>query len=359
MRVRGVLSLWGGACSGGVVCSALRAWCGVLAWVAGCASPAPGADVTDARDVAAMGDAAALDAQPEDAGDTGADAGGADADTADAGTLPACGACGDYGAVRVSGRWQRMVLGEVSGLAASAAHPGIFWAHNDSGDSARVFAVTAEGAIRGEYTAQGAGAVDWEDIAVAPCPGSGRSCVVVADVGDNAVARASVELYRFEEPAVIEAAGTVTVTRFRVRYPMGPMNCEALVVDRRDGARALLLEKTTRAPRLVQVDLSARDGGEASAVELGTIPTFAGALVTGADAHPCAPAMLVRTYDAAYELRAEGDAGAGLEAIARGSRRVVPSANELQGEAIAYLHDGRGYVTATEVQTLISTTRCR
>ena len=109
-------------------------------------------------------------------------------------------------------------------------------ATNDSGDAPRVVAVTAAGAFRAEYAVQGAAAVDWEDIAVAPCPGSGRSCVVVADVGDNAVARSSVQLYRFEEPATPEATGTVTATRFRLRYPMGPLNFEAPRGDKHAGA---------------------------------------------------------------------------------------------------------------------------
>jgi hypothetical protein len=336
MRTRHV-ALWLALCS-----SSLNA-CGAPALVMDGGDPADGAAIDGAVD----SDAPTADVAAQTEGGPSADGG-----------VASCGSCADYSEPAVSGRWRRAVINELSGLAASAIHPGIFWAHNDSGDRARLFAVTLDGVIQGEYAIDNAAANDWEDIAVAPCAGGVGSCIVVGDVGDNPSTRVDVDLYRVREPAVLEPMGALTATRFRVRYPGGPMNCEALVVDRRDGASALLIEKTTRAPRLVRVSLAEAMGGDVMGEELGTIATFSGQLVTAADAHPCASAMLVRTYDALYELRA--GAGASLQAMAMGTRAVVSSANELQGEAVAYFADGRGYVTGTEgMNSLISTFRCR
>ncbi|HHH30426.1 MAG TPA: hypothetical protein ENK57_19085, partial [Polyangiaceae bacterium] len=42
-------------------------------------------------------------------------------------------------------------LNEISGLAPSAIHEGMYWAHNDSGDVPRLFLLDADGTLSGEY----------------------------------------------------------------------------------------------------------------------------------------------------------------------------------------------------------------
>ena len=59
---------------------------------------------------------------------------------------------------------------ELSGISASRRTDGVWWVHNDSGDSARVFAVGTDGRDLGEFDLAGTAAVDWEDIAVGPGP---------------------------------------------------------------------------------------------------------------------------------------------------------------------------------------------
>src|SRR4029453_18052009 len=63
---------------------------------------------------------------------------------------------------------------EASGLANSGNNPGIYWTHNDSGDSARFFAVDGStGGVAAAYELVGASAVDWEDMALGPGPVAG------------------------------------------------------------------------------------------------------------------------------------------------------------------------------------------
>src|SRR4051812_14329684 len=62
---------------------------------------------------------------------------------------------------------------ELSGLSASRLTADVYWVHNDSGDSARIFAVRNDGADLGAYSLSGATAIDWEDIAVGPGPTAG------------------------------------------------------------------------------------------------------------------------------------------------------------------------------------------
>src|SRR2546427_279731 len=76
-------------------------------------------------------------------------------------------------------------LFEASGIAVSRAHPGVLWTHNDSGDSATVYAITLAGNLLATYRVPGATAVDWEDIALGPCPEHAGRCLFIADTGDN------------------------------------------------------------------------------------------------------------------------------------------------------------------------------
>jgi hypothetical protein len=119
-------------------------------------------------------------------------------------------------------------LPEASGVAASRRTPGLFWAHNDSGDPL-IFGIDSEGAIKSRVRVTGADVDDWEDIAVGPCPQG--SCVYIADIGDNSGTRKHITLYRVVEPAPGDAA-TSRVEAFQAVYPDGPHDAEALFVSR-------------------------------------------------------------------------------------------------------------------------------
>ena len=72
------------------------------------------------------------------------------------------------------GRLLNKAMNEISGIAASGIDPGIYYVHNDSGDTSRFFAITADGKLRTTiyYKANGStnGVYDCEDIAVGPGP---------------------------------------------------------------------------------------------------------------------------------------------------------------------------------------------
>jgi hypothetical protein len=55
-------------------------------------------------------------------------------------------------------------IDESSGLGTSSYGDGIVYTHNDSGDTARFFAVNSSGATVAIYTLKGATAHDWEDM---------------------------------------------------------------------------------------------------------------------------------------------------------------------------------------------------
>src|ERR1700761_2174023 len=90
----------------------------------------------------------------------------------------------------ITGKLQDKELNEVSGIAASAIHKDIYYIHNDSGDTSRIFSIDPTGKIhatiyfKGDPT-QMLGVVDCEDIAAGPGPEPGKSYVYVGDIGDN------------------------------------------------------------------------------------------------------------------------------------------------------------------------------
>jgi hypothetical protein len=133
---------------------------------------------------------------------------------------------------RISGGLIRLQdLPEASGIAASRRTPGVFWAHNDSGDPV-LFAIDQQGSVKGRVRVTGARVDDWEDIAVGPCPQG--TCVYIADIGDNGARRKHVTLYRVPEPAPGDAA-TANAEAFNASYPDGPHDAESLFVTRDSG----------------------------------------------------------------------------------------------------------------------------
>jgi hypothetical protein len=127
-------------------------------------------------------------------------------------------------------------LTEVSGIHAGVRNPGVWWVHNDSGDTARVFALDHTGATRGEYAFSGVTALDWEDLTVVPGSQPGSGIIYAGDIGDNGHGRNEIRLFRVAEPAVPMSGPRVTealsgVETLHLTYPDGPHDAEAFVID--------------------------------------------------------------------------------------------------------------------------------
>jgi hypothetical protein len=239
-------------------------------------------------------------------------------------------------------------VNELSGLAASRKHPGILYAHNDSGDTPRVFAMDEKGTVVSEIRLDGASSWDWEDISVGPCPAG--SCLYVADTGDGSNARDHYTIYRLPEPAALPSGG-VTVSsfeRFHFVYPDdgGRHNSEALMVHPVSGRMFVIIKMGGR-PSLYEMPQPLVPDERKTLRHLGVLALpAADSIVTGAALHPCRNRMLVRTVDGLYELSAPGTA---TEALLTATPVKVPfAAQEPQGEAVTYGLDGRRYLTSSE-----------
>jgi hypothetical protein len=143
----------------------------------------------------------------------------------------------------VTGRVRIPGVDELSGLVASRRRAGIWWSHEDSGAGPVLWALRGDGSPAGRWDVAGAGAVDWEDIAAGPGP-DGQPVLYVADIGDNAGSRASIDVYRVPEPGP-GSGTTAPAARLALRYPDGAHDAEALLVDPRRGTLVVVTKGLT------------------------------------------------------------------------------------------------------------------
>lgn len=120
---------------------------------------------------------------------------------------------------------------ESSGIAASRAHKGIYWTHNDSDDGPYVYAVNSRtGKTVARITLQGVDPRDVEAISAGP-----DGDVYVGDIGDNLGGEwPEVWIHRFREPEKLQDQ-TVDTTNYTVRYADGPRDAESMMVHPRTG----------------------------------------------------------------------------------------------------------------------------
>jgi hypothetical protein len=238
-------------------------------------------------------------------------------------------------------------LPELSGFAASRVHPGIFWAHNDSGNVLAIYAMRADGTIAATVPLRGVTARDPEDIAVGPCgPGSPRSCIYLADIGDNGSRRQSVQILKMVEPERLDAAPLIpTILPFR--YAGGPRNAEALIVDPVSARVFVITKNVLSLGDVFRVDgLGGRQGGTAVRIRTLRAPREYDAATTAASAHPSGERLLIRTYTRVWELRSPG--ARSFEDVLDAEPVFAPAAHQPQGEAISYTFDGRDYLLGGE-----------
>jgi hypothetical protein len=224
----------------------------------------------------------------------------------------------------------------------SRQHPGILWTHNDSGDKPRVYAINLAGDLLAVFNVAGARAVDWEDIALAPCPARPGACLYIADTGDNSERRKSVSIYVVPEPDPTgryptDSLETEPAREIRFRYPDGPHDTEAIYVD--PSGEMNLITKG-RSGAILRFTVSPRDLARDSSVAtlidtLSITPVRTlGRWVSGAAISPSGRRVVIRTYSELYFFTREP----GRKLQADGYPCWLGAA-EPQGEAVDFLDE--------------------
>ncbi len=261
---------------------------------------------------------------------------------------------------RANGTVSSPKLIEISGLAASQSHPGVIWAHNDSGNRPAVFAVGPDGADLGSFPLLGVAGVDIEDMALVD------GTIYLADIGDNDEIRTDVAVYRFDEPDPGGSDRIDNVEVLRFRYPDRAHDAEAMLVDPISGEIVIIDKQFQFAPRGTAGPLAAAAASIFVAapplvthqvIELRAAGTVAldvlndigsgesppgtigqlglGGLATGADIRPDGRVIALRTYATVWLFDRPPDSTV-TQALA-GTPCETPSRPEAQGEAVAFL----------------------
>jgi hypothetical protein len=249
------------------------------------------------------------------------------------------------GAPKLVGNITAAALDEISGIVDCHAIANVFWVHNDSGDAARFYSITHQGALLGTHTLSSASAQDWEDMAIGPHPGGGHY-LYLADIGDNApFNRASIRIYRTAEPATTASASIpqANYATAILQYPAGARNAEAFLVDPLTSEMFIIIKGATS--EIYSAPASAFGAASTNLVARGVL---GGSLtgVTAADISPDGRHIVVRGYSAARQYeRAEGQS---LADALHAAGSAFTLGNEAQGEAIGWAADGVNFYTTSE-----------
>lgn len=230
-------------------------------------------------------------------------------------------------------------LVEVSGIAVGTN--GAIWAHNDSGNQARLWALDPSGSVLGSL-AVGAQNVDWEDMSVASSP-NGRVFLYLADIGDNLSLRSSVTIHRFEEPSALDG-DVEELESLVVRYPGGSVDAEAFFVDPSSGDSFIVTKTPTGRSSLLRIPVGAWSNPSVEAEHVAMIDLGVLSFVTAGAISSDGSTIALRTYRSVWLWERHGD-----EPVADAMGLApceAPSPTEPQGEALAF--DGNDLLSVSE-----------
>jgi len=247
-------------------------------------------------------------------------------------------------------------LNETSGLAASVANPGLYYVHNDSGDTSRFFAISPDGHLKGMFYFNGEpglspfGVRDCEDIAVGPGPQPGASYVYVGDIGDNNAQRPLITIYRIKEPAVSSGGqpAHVEAEPLYLKYPDGPRDAETLMVDS-IGKLLYIISKREDTVHVYTTPLNFKTNDTLELKKQAQV-FFDGSgqfkWITAGDISRDGQEVLLKSYTQVYYWRRS--AGEAIWQTLLRKPQLLPYTVEPQGEAIGFTTDGKGYYTVSE-----------
>lgn len=247
---------------------------------------------------------------------------------------------------------------EASGIVASRKQP-YLWVHNDSGDSARLFAINEDGEDFGAIALKSVPAVDWEDIAIGPGPDANLDYLYIGDIGDNLNFRPFVTIYRIAEPTVPKdgfdsTTDPIAAEFFTLKYPDQAHNAESLVIDPLSGDLYIFTKHSLGETQVFKAKAPLANGETRVMTYITTLyintdsDVKADRLVTAADFAEDRSLLLLRTLNSVFGWTVEPNQS--IESALKNAPCEFYSETEKQGESIAILKDGSNldYFTLSE-----------
>jgi len=249
-------------------------------------------------------------------------------------------------------------ISESSGLVVSRQTPGAYWTHNDSGDGPFIYSFDNHGDSLGIFRVTGAQARDWEDISIGPGPQQDKSYLYIGDIGDNNSVRRDVVIYRVVEPALDTATRKLTKVKpgttepaevFRLQYPDGPHDAEALLVHPYTGHIYIVSKLLISDPVVYEAVPPFTDGKTMKMTRIGTIhvPSLFGGVVTGGSVSPDGRRVALCDYFQGYELVLPAGSN-NFNDIWKQRMVGFDFGKRKQGESIAYSADGKALLGTSE-----------
>ena len=163
---------------------------------------------------------------------------------------------------RLAGKIQTPDLTELSGLApvieSRFGSENVYWAINDSGNAAELFAITEDGKQIAKITLPIANR-DWEDLASFVL--DGQPWLMIAETGDNLRRHDIASLYFFKQPDLANPPESLQLQhQINFTYEDGPQNIESVAVSLSDKT-ILLVSKDAAGANIYSLPLSFSKSG--------------------------------------------------------------------------------------------------
>jgi hypothetical protein len=268
------------------------------------------------------------------------------------------GAVSDYTAPVVVGRIEAREVTESSGLSASECQD-VLWTHNDAGNDALVFAMDLTGKHLGTWRVEGARNTDWESIATVRDAATGKCSLIIADIGDNDLARPELEIYRVPEPqvtaptpssaAALSRTGPAEILRYT--YAGGSRNAETVLVHPATGDIYVVTKEKKGPAGVHRIKPVFGSGGEvqrAEKVAEVSVPSSPEGLITGGSFSPDGRRLMLCDVRGGYEFVLPDGADAAPDRIWRQTPKSVPLGDRPQGEGVSYGRDGLTLYASSE-----------
>lgn len=191
------------------------------------------------------------------------------------------------------GRFDSQALCECSGLVRSRRYPDIFWAHNDSGNAAELFAVRLTGEVVARIPVDQARNTDWEDITI-----NDQGHLFIGDLGDGFGHYRWHALYEVAEPdpTAQPVVPAKVVRTWRFQFPDHRYDCESLFYHR---GFAYVITKVRRS-KPVLFRLEPAQGDVLKAMKVCELPV---GQATGADVSDDGTRLAVCGYGQAWVFK--------------------------------------------------------
>ncbi len=239
-------------------------------------------------------------------------------------------------------------INEASGIAASKKNINVLWTHNDSGDSARIFAMNNNGEHLGVYTIENAVNRDWEDISVGPGPDENENYIYIGEIGDNLAQYDLKYIYRIPEPVVDENQSPVNISLgsadvIKYRYPDDLRDAETIMLDPLTKDIYIVSKREDN----VRVYLAAYPQSLTDTLTLQHIATLPLTQISAGNISFDGKEILLKNYDSVYYWRRDLQQSI-AEVLTNNQYYLLPYTREPQGEAICWSYNADGYYTISE-----------